>query len=326
MRTNHIFLWVLTLLLIAICSLKAQNRSFYIYANQTFTTEQTATIQYYDYTYSRQSRNLRVVAYKIKNAKNFFMQYLKQPNQYQHLPQDSLLKESTVAYNQVHSLSNSYYTNFNLGKLSAGLYMVEVIDRGQVAQVPLFVSDWGIMTQKIGDNLVAYTVNKKTGKAIPNIKTIMTKGARVLEPRSYENGIAYFNFGGSEVAQQYYYQAPMEKENAYTLSLWLQAAVLAKDKAMQEKLLTMLVEKVQKTGAGHYWGGKKFYYSWQDDQVETTANAIKAIYMAKPNHEVLPLAIRWLMSKREGEAWHNTRQTAMSIYALNDFIKQEINA
>lgn len=209
MKTQHmVFLWVLTLLM-PINEVKAQNRSFYIYVNQVFTTEQNANIQYYDYSYSRSSRNIRVVAYKVKNAKSFFMQHLRQPNHYQHFPQDSIIKESIVAYNQMLTLPNNYYTSLDLGKLSAGLYMVEVIDKGQIAQVPLFVTDWAILTQKVGDNLIAYTVNKKTGKAIRNTKAVILREARIFEPRTYEGGIAYFNFGGSKAAQQYYYQAPI---------------------------------------------------------------------------------------------------------------------
>jgi len=111
--------------------------------------------------------------------------------------------------------------------------------------------------------------------------------------------------------------------NAYQASLWLQAAYFAKDKTTQEKLLNKLTTLAITEGASTYWGGKKFYYSWQDDRVETTANAVKAISLIDPEHELLPAAIQWLMIQRKGNSWHNTRQTAMIIHGLSEIIKLE---
>ncbi|MBX2841210.1 MAG: hypothetical protein KTR26_05535, partial [Flammeovirgaceae bacterium] len=118
---------------------------------------------------------------------------------------------------------------------------------------------------------------------------------------------------------------PDAELDAYQLALWLQAAILAEDKVLIEKCQTILEQSVLKEGNHHYWGGKKFYYNWQDDQVETTANVVKALSMINPNHDLIPGAVMWLMSKRRGNSWHNTRQTAMTIYSLQDILKQEIN-
>ncbi|WP_020530697.1 MG2 domain-containing protein [Flexithrix dorotheae] len=118
---------------------------------------------------------------------------------------------------------------------------------------------------------------------------------------------------------------PDSELNAYQYALWLQAALLAKDHNLAGKIQGYLENSVNKEGTHHYWGGKKFYYNWQDDQVETTAHVVKALSMVNPNHELIPGAVLWLMSKRKGNSWHNTRQTAMTIYSLQDILKQEIN-
>jgi len=117
----------------------------------------------------------------------------------------------------------------------------------------------------------------------------------------------------------------LEDADAYTVALWLQASVLADDKKSTERLLTKLENMSIKEGRLVYWGGKKFYYRWQDDRVETTANAIKAITMADPDNDLLGDAVQWILQQRKGNAWHNTRQTAMTIYGLQEIIKQEVN-
>lgn len=112
---------------------------------------------------------------------------------------------------------------------------------------------------------------------------------------------------------------------AYETALWLQAAALVKDKAATEKLIERLEELAITEGAAVLWGGKKFYYSWQDDQVETTANAIRGLALADPDNDLLPGAVQWIMRQRKGNSWYNTRQTAMTIYGLNEIIKNEVN-
>ncbi len=118
---------------------------------------------------------------------------------------------------------------------------------------------------------------------------------------------------------------PKGNENAYEQALWLQAAVLAKDNKAAQMMLARLEDNATVEGTQTYWGGKKFYYRWQDDRVETTANAIKAISMIEPDNDYLPNAIQWILRQRKGHAWHNTRQTAMTIYGLIEVIKNEVN-
>ncbi len=117
----------------------------------------------------------------------------------------------------------------------------------------------------------------------------------------------------------------MKDSNPYELALWLQAASYAKDEDAISEILPLLKSQAIKEGTSVYWGGKKFYYSWQDDQIETTANAVQALLMADPTSVLIPGAVQWLMNKREGNAWHNTRETAMCIYAMSDMIKAEMN-
>ncbi|MGB0522060.1 MAG: alpha-2-macroglobulin family protein [Flammeovirgaceae bacterium] len=114
-------------------------------------------------------------------------------------------------------------------------------------------------------------------------------------------------------------------KNSYEAALWLQAAHLVKDEQVMKEMTAWLEQHVQKEGGMYFWGGEKFYYSWQKDQVETTANAVRALAMINPDHELLPGAAQWLLMKRKGKSWHNTRQTAMTIYGMNELIKKDFN-
>jgi len=113
--------------------------------------------------------------------------------------------------------------------------------------------------------------------------------------------------------------------DAYQSALWLQAAQLANNKEVSKAMLQRLEEIVIKDGSLNYWGGKKFYYSWQDDRVETTAHVVKALSMENTQHSLIPGAIQWLMQKRRGNGWHNTRQTAFTVLGLQKVIASEIN-
>ncbi|MCB0516547.1 MAG: alpha-2-macroglobulin family protein [Chitinophagales bacterium] len=113
--------------------------------------------------------------------------------------------------------------------------------------------------------------------------------------------------------------------NAYEVALLLQAALYANDQATASKMLQWLEKNAINEGNFTYWGGKKFYYNWQDDSVETTAQVVRAIAMMQADNALLPKATLWLMSKRKGNAWHNTRQTAMVIFGLQDIIRNEVN-
>lgn len=125
---------------------------------------------------------------------------------------------------------------------------------------------------------------------------------------------------------------PDAKDNAYTKALWLQAAVYAEDIEMKKALVKELENSAIQENGIVSWTEKmnannNYYYSnWQNDPVEATANSIKALTMADPDNKLIAPAARWIMQKRAGNSWHNTRQTAMCIFALNELIKKELKA
>jgi uncharacterized protein YfaS (alpha-2-macroglobulin family) len=66
----------------------------------------------------------------------------------------------------------------------------------------------------------------------------------------------------------------------------------------------------------------------EDATPEATAYAVKLLSHQRPNSPLLPKAALWLMNNRnEGYWWNSTKQTAMVIYGLTDYLKatRELN-
>ncbi len=60
----------------------------------------------------------------------------------------------------------------------------------------------------------------------------------------------------------------------------------------------------------------------EENNLEATALAVKALARIKPQAEVLPKAARWLVQNRNyGAYWNSTKQTAFAIFGLTDYLK-----
>jgi uncharacterized protein YfaS (alpha-2-macroglobulin family) len=116
-----------------------------------------------------------------------------------------------------------------------------------------------------------------------------------------------------------------EKLNDYAIGLISMAASNIGDKETANKYNDLLLAHIRiSEEAGAYWGGEAWHYNWQEDKVQTTAMAVKALVNSdrvSENSEVLNKAIRWLMMQRHGGGWYNTQQTAFIVYAIVDYLK-----
>jgi len=81
---------------------------------------------------------------------------------------------------------------------------------------------------------------------------------------------------------------------------------------------------VKAEGDGSYWESK--YDGLMeieiDDSAEATAYAVKLLSNVSPGDALLPKAVVWLVRHRgEGYYWYSTKQTAMVIYGVIDYLK-----
>lgn len=109
--------------------------------------------------------------------------------------------------------------------------------------------------------------------------------------------------------------------NDYARSLIAMTWKLTGNDGKANESLSMLEKNVKTSGEGAaYWEGKQFHYQWQNDKVQTTAMALKAILNINDRSQLKDKVIRWLMMQRQGTAWRNTQETAMIVYAMVDYL------
>ncbi|MGB7923757.1 MAG: MG2 domain-containing protein [Pyrinomonadaceae bacterium] len=85
------------------------------------------------------------------------------------------------------------------------------------------------------------------------------------------------------------------------------------------------IERSAKVNDFHaYWesGRKPMLDFVENNSIEASALSIKALAQITPQSELLPKAARWLVaSRRNGNRWDSTKDTAFAIYGLTDYLK-----
>jgi uncharacterized protein YfaS (alpha-2-macroglobulin family) len=72
-------------------------------------------------------------------------------------------------------------------------------------------------------------------------------------------------------------------------------------------------------GTAH-WGEDGVYWRWSDGNVESTAFALRALVAIDPQNKLIEPIMNWLVKNRRGAQWSNTRDTAITVLAMNDYL------
>ncbi len=134
--------------------------------------------------------------------------------------------------------------------------------------------------------------------------------------------------------------ANREKLNAYTRALLALSAHYFGDAEKAQTLIRNLengvkidrtpdTSIVQRGGqrsadsviATAHWGEDGIYYRWSDGGVEATAFVLRALLTIDPGNKLIEPVTNWLIKNRRGAQWSNTRDTAITILALNDYLR-----
>ncbi|MEW6129056.1 MAG: alpha-2-macroglobulin family protein [Acidobacteriota bacterium] len=70
-----------------------------------------------------------------------------------------------------------------------------------------------------------------------------------------------------------------------------------------------------------HWGEDGVWWRWSDGGVEATAFALRAILAIDPQNKLIEPVTNWLIKNRRGAQWSNTRDTAITVLAMNDYLK-----
>jgi len=84
----------------------------------------------------------------------------------------------------------------------------------------------------------------------------------------------------------------------------------------------LLEKKANAAGSDANWPGKYdgLLDYWDDTSPETTAFALKLLVRQDRSNGLLPKAAIWLGKHRDGDYWYSTKQTAMVIQGLTDYL------
>jgi hypothetical protein len=85
---------------------------------------------------------------------------------------------------------------------------------------------------------------------------------------------------------------------------------------------TLLEQKAKVTDHDAHWEGTYdgMLEYWYDTSAETTAYALRLLVKEDRGSGLLPKAARWLGEHRDGDYWFTTKQTAMVIEGLTDYL------
>ncbi|MBO0726902.1 MAG: alpha-2-macroglobulin, partial [Blastocatellia bacterium] len=70
-----------------------------------------------------------------------------------------------------------------------------------------------------------------------------------------------------------------------------------------------------------HWGEDGIYWRWSDGGVESTAFALRALIAIEPGHKLIEPVTNWLVKNRRGAQWSNTRDTAITVLTLNEYLR-----
>src|SRR5580700_4932595 len=73
-------------------------------------------------------------------------------------------------------------------------------------------------------------------------------------------------------------------------------------------------------GTAH-WGEDGVYWRWSEGGVEATAFALRALLAIDPQNKLVEPVSNWLIKNRRGAQWSNTRDTAIVVLAMNDYLR-----
>ena len=81
-------------------------------------------------------------------------------------------------------------------------------------------------------------------------------------------------------------------------------------------------------GTAHWEVSNRFWWRWYNDSIETNATLLEAILASDPNSRLAPMLVKWLVNHRKGAHWETTRETALTVFALSEYvkIKKELSA
>jgi len=72
----------------------------------------------------------------------------------------------------------------------------------------------------------------------------------------------------------------------------------------------------------HWGASRRFWWRWHEGPVETTSFALQAFVTIDPKNKLVEPIMNWLVKNRRGTRWNNTRDTAIALLAINEYLQR----
>lgn len=114
-----------------------------------------------------------------------------------------------------------------------------------------------------------------------------------------------------------------DKLNPYTRALFALSEHRRGDTEKAKVLSQNLIDGIEedKANGTAHWGEAGVNYRWSQGGVEATAFAISALSQIDAQSPYLEPAVKWMTLNRRGASWKNTRDTAIAVLGLADYLK-----
>jgi hypothetical protein len=117
-------------------------------------------------------------------------------------------------------------------------------------------------------------------------------------------------------------QLKKDKLSDYALALALEMAVDQKKKELADDLAAGLRARVKKVGSHRFWVTAGFS-RWGEDRFEVTAAAMKALVAYDRTDPLIDGILGFFAATKRGDRWNSTKDTAMILYAMCDYLAKE---
>ena len=111
------------------------------------------------------------------------------------------------------------------------------------------------------------------------------------------------------------------EEEAGLLAQNLRDGVKIDESPDQSILLTQNGETSPAVMATAHWGESGVFWRWSDGGVEATSFALMALLAIEPESDLIEPVMNWLVKNRRGGHWSNTRDSAIALLALNQYLE-----
>ena len=92
------------------------------------------------------------------------------------------------------------------------------------------------------------------------------------------------------------------------------------DTSRTDTLVSDLINRASLSATGAHWTeDQRDWWNWNTD-TRTTAIILDALVTLRPQSDLLPNVVRWLMVSRTADAWETTQETAWAVMALTDWM------